>query len=53
MNNALTAGLQQGHPHLSEEALRLLEESIDELAQELERQAAASPPATDANRPTP
>jgi hypothetical protein len=53
MNNAFTGGLQQGQPHLSEEELRQLEESFEELAQELERKAAASPPASDYNRPTP
>jgi hypothetical protein len=53
MNKALTGGLQQGQPHLSEEELRQLEESVEELAQELERRPAASPPASDHNGPTP
>jgi hypothetical protein len=42
-----------GQPHLNEEAMRRLDESIDELAQELERKASGSPPAGDANRQTP
>jgi hypothetical protein len=42
-----------GQPGLSEEELRQLDEGVEEWAREQQRKAAASPPASDPNRPTP